>query len=139
MFIAWLTIMGGFKVRVPVPVPSVMRPLEGAGNYWRQAGDETKPDILPKPTLSTNAPYLSYTDKYTVNGDYITIGDITASYSFRDSKLVKKLGIGSFDVRLQASNLYTVAFNKYNYSKATGSYDKSYVTPTYTIALNINL
>ena len=38
---------GSFKVRVPMPDPSVTRPLEGAANYWKQAGDEVNPNILP--------------------------------------------------------------------------------------------
>jgi TonB-linked SusC/RagA family outer membrane protein len=128
---------GGFKVRVPVPDPSAIRPLEGAGNYWKQAGDENNPNVLPSP-LYPDSFNIAYTDKYTVNGDYFTLGDLTASYSFRDSKLVKKTRISNFEVKLQASNLYTVALNKYNYSMATGSYAKSYLTPTYTIGINVN-
>ena len=82
--------------------------------------------------------YLKSSDKYTVNGAYLTLGDLTASYSFRDSEWVKKTGISNLEVRLQASNLFTVGFNDYNYSVATGSYAKSYLTPTYTIGLYVN-
>ncbi len=128
---------GGFKVRVPVPDPSTKRPLEGAGNFWKEAGDEADPDVLPS-LFDGYASELAYTDKYTVNGAYLTLSDLTVSYSFRDSQLVKKTGITNLEVRLQASNLYTVGLNKYNYSKATGSYAKSYLTPTYTIGLYVN-
>ncbi len=128
---------GGFKVRVPVPDPSAVRPLEGAGNYWKEAGDEADPDMLPSP-FYYYADELGYTDKYVVSGAYLTLGDLTASYSFRDSKWLKKTGIKNFEVKLQASNLFTVGFNKYNYSVATGSYAKSYLTPTYTIGLYVN-
>lgn len=129
---------GGFKVRVPVPNPSSIRPLKGATNYWKQTGDETNPDVLPNPSNLYSYTVLGYTDKYTVNGAYLTIGDITAAYSFRNSRLVKAAKINSFEIRVQASNIYTVAFNKYNYSMATSSYAKSYITPTYTVGLYIN-
>jgi len=129
---------GGFKVRVPVPDPSSIRPLKGAANYWKQSGDETNPNMLPNPNNLYSYTILGYTDKYTVNGAYLTIGDLTATYSFRNSRLVKKTKINSFEIRVQASNIYTVAFNKYNYSMATSSYAKSYITPTYTMGLYIN-
>jgi TonB-linked SusC/RagA family outer membrane protein len=131
----------GFSVRVPVPDATTVRPLEGAGNYWKQPGDEKNPDALP--ILSTPSGYSHYytlatSDKYTVNGAYITVGDLTAAYSFRNSKLVQRAGLSNVEIKLQASNVYTVAFNKYNYSLATGSYAKSYLTPTYSAALSIN-
>ena len=132
---------GGFKVRVPVPNPGDGRPLEGAGNYWKQAGDEADPNVLPSistTTYSRNYENLGGSDKYTVNGAYFTLGDLTASYNFRNSKLIRKSWITNLEVRLQASNLYTLAFNKYNHSVATGSYAKSYLTPTYTIGLYAN-
>lgn len=129
---------GGFKTRVPSPnINGSKRPLEGASNYWKQAGDEAKPDILPFPNNS-NAYYLNFTDKYTVNGAYLTLGDLTASYSFRESRFVKNSGIDNLELRLQASNIYTVGFNKYNFSKATRSFEKSYMTPTYTLGLYVN-
>ncbi len=128
---------GGFKVKMPVPTAGNMRPLEGANNYWREPGDEADPDMLPSPTY-VRVSHLAYTDKYTVNGSYFTLGDLTASYSFRDSKWLKKTGISNLEVRLQAHNLFTVGLNDYNYSVATGSYDKSYLTPTYTVGLYVN-
>lgn len=134
---------GGFKVRVPVPNASDIRPLEGAGNYWKQAGDEKDPNILPSVT-SLNLRYyqdyffLSKSDKYTVNGSYFTLGDLTFSYSFRDKGFLKKMKINNLEIRAQASNICTIALNKYNYSVATGNYAKTYMTPTYTAALSIN-
>ena len=134
-----LNFCGGFKVKVPVSSANPLlgaRPLEGATNYWMQAGDEADPDVLPSDVEQLS--YLMYTDKQTVNGAYLTLGDITAAYSFRNSKWLKKNGISNLEVRAQAHNVYTVAFNKYNYSMAAGTYAKSYVTPTYSFALHIN-
>jgi TonB-linked SusC/RagA family outer membrane protein len=128
---------GGFKVRTIVPDAEAIRPLAGANNYWREPGDEADPDILP----SFKYPYpqrLGYTDRYVVNGTYFTLSDLTASYSFRNIELLKEKGISNLEVRLQASNLLTIALNKYNYSVATGSYAKSYLTPTYTMGLYVN-
>ena len=132
---------GGFKVRAEAPDPGDGRPLEGAGNYWKEPGDEADPDKLP--SISTTAysrgyEYLDASDKYTVSGAYLTLGDLTASYSFRNSKLIKRIGLSNLELRAQASNLFTVGFNKYNYSVATGSYAKSYLTPTYTVGLYVN-
>ncbi|MBN2660464.1 MAG: SusC/RagA family TonB-linked outer membrane protein [Tannerellaceae bacterium] len=135
---------GGFKVRATVPNANIasigqsdLRPLEGADNYWKKPGDEKKPGILPS-VFNPYYSYLAYTDRYIVNGAYVTLSDLTASYSFRDSKWVKKAGISNLELRLQAHNLYTLAFNRYDYSLATGSYAKAYLTPTYTIGLYIN-
>ncbi|MDD2425470.1 MAG: TonB-dependent receptor plug domain-containing protein, partial [Bacteroidales bacterium] len=137
-----LNYYGGFNVRVPVPLlnPNIVRPLEGAGNYWTTPGDEANPDVLPYPNILTTSgsTYLAYTDKYTVNGAYLTVGDLTASYSLRDSHLLKNTGISNLEIRVQASNLYTIGFNKYNLSKATKSYEKSYLTPTYTMGLYVS-
>ena len=131
---------GGFKTKIPVPNPSSTRPLEGAFNYWKEPGDELDPTMLPNKSQLTNgyAKYIGALDKYTVDGSYITLGDVTVSYSFKGANFMEKVGISNLELRLQASNIYTVAFNKQNYSKAMGSYEKSYITPTYTFALNLN-
>lgn len=129
---------GGFNVRVPSPnVWADRRPLEGAANYWKVAGDELKEGVLPFPN-HTNTTYLTYTDKYTVKGSYITLGDVTFSHSFRDLKAIRGSKINNIELRAQASNVYTIGFNKYNFSKATRSFEKSYITPTYTLGLYLN-
>ncbi len=129
---------GGFNTRVPVPTPyGVKRPLEGADKYWKQAGDEANPDLLPFPR-SGDVTYMRYTDRFTANGAYLTIGDLTASYSFRDMRFVKELKLNNIELRLQASNIYTIGFNRFNFSKATRSYEKTYLTPTYTVGLYVN-
>ncbi len=130
---------GGFSVRIPMPSAGDVRPLEGASNYWRTPGDEEKTGMLPAINYRKYDTYLKTSDKFTVDGSYFTLGDLTASYSFRGSKLVRKAGISNLEIKLQASNLLTVGFNKCNYSVATGSYAKSYLTPTYTIGLYVNL
>ncbi|BAV07080.1 outer membrane protein [Filimonas lacunae] len=131
---------GGFKVRVPRPDPSAVRALKGAGDYWKAPGDETKTDVMAlKGFNNTNSIWAyNYADKYVVNGDYITLADLTVSYSFDNAKLIKKAGFTHFEVKCQASNLWTVGLNKYNYSAATGSYQKSYLTPTYTLGIFTN-
>jgi len=135
---AMINYYGGFKVRLPIPNAAALRPLEGAGEYWKVAGDENNPNILRAASSSGYDYAIQASDKFTVNGAYFTLGDLTGSYSFRNSRLVKKVGISNLEIKLQASNLYTVALNKQNYSLATGSYEKSYLTPTYTIGLDIN-
>jgi hypothetical protein len=132
---------GKFAVRTPVPNAADIRPLRGAGNFWRQPGDEKNPDVLPAFVTTTGfAHYLnmSRSDKYTVKGDYFTLGDITAAYSFRKAKFLKRWGIPGLEIRAQASNVYTLALNRYYYSVATGSFEKSYLTPTYSASLFIN-
>jgi hypothetical protein len=113
--------------------------LEGADNYWRQPGDENIPGKLPalnRSALTTSL--LGYSDQYVVHGDYLTLGDLTASYNFHNSPIVKKAGFSNFELKLQASNLYTIGLNRYDYSVAMGSFAKRYITPTYTIALFTN-
>ncbi|TJY60082.1 SusC/RagA family TonB-linked outer membrane protein [Sphingobacterium alkalisoli] len=139
-FFAMINYYGGFKVRVPRPTPSDNRPLEGAGNYWRVPGDELKTDIPNLLDLIATNPSWAYryNSNYVVNGDYLTIGDITVSYRLNDLNFIKKAGFRNFEIKAQASNLYTVGFNRYNFSMATKSYAKSYVTPTYTLGLFTN-
>ena len=139
-FFAMLNYYGGFKVRVPRPTPADNRPLPGAGNYWRVPGDELKTDIPNLTDLgnpNSSWAYL-YNSNYVVHGDYITLGDVTASYRLNNLNFIRKAGFKNFEIKAQASNLYTVGFNRYNFSMATGSYGKSYVTPTYTLGLFTN-
>ncbi|MDD7886793.1 SusC/RagA family TonB-linked outer membrane protein [Flavivirga sp. 57AJ16] len=131
---------GGFKVQVPRIRPG--DPVAGSDNYWKQPGDEETTDIVG---IEANNYYLTHhiydnLDTFVVNGDYITLKTITASYNFDDKKLLflKKAGINSFELKLQASNLFTVGLNKYNYSLATGNYYKQFLTPTFTTSLLIN-
>lgn len=134
---AMVNYYGDFKVRTPVPSPLSVRPFEGAGNYWKTPGDEADLNILPSLQTRYDDYYIATSDQYTSNGAYLTLGDLTAAYNITGSKL-EKAGISNVEIRFQASNVYTVGFNKNNFSPATGSYAKSYVTPTYTIGLNIN-
>lgn len=131
---------GGFKVFVPRPNPSALRPLKGAGTYWKQAGDEKTTDVMALNGYSSaNSNYAyNYSDQYVVNGDYLTLGDLTFSYSLDRTKFIRNTGFTHFEVKMQASNIWTVGLNKYNYSKATGSYAKKYLTPTYTFGIFTN-
>lgn len=135
---AMVNYYGGFKSRIPMPTPSATRPLEGANHYWKQPGDEADPTILPGVDYrSSYDAYVEASDKFTVDGSYLTIGDLTCAYSLRN-KGIKKIGLTDLELKLQASNIYTVGFNKYNYSMATGSFAKSYLTPSYTIAVSVS-
>ncbi len=137
---AMINYYGGFKVRVPRPMPSDTRPLVGSNNYWRVPGDELKTDIPNLTDLSAPNPSWAYryNSNYVVHGDYMTLGDLTVSYRLNDLGFVKKGGFKNFEIKAQASNLYSVGFNRYNFSMATGSYAKSYLTPTYTLGLFTN-
>lgn len=138
---AMINYYGGFKVRVPRAIPSSYRPLEEAGNYWKKPGDENTTDIMALAAFnganSLNA--YNYSDKYVVNGDYITLGDLTLSYSLDHTKFIKKSGFSHFEIKAQGSNLWSHGFNRYNYSASMGSFQKSYVTPTYTLGIFTNL
>jgi Secretin and TonB N terminus short domain./TonB-dependent Receptor Plug Domain./TonB dependent receptor. len=139
-FYCMLSYYGGYKVQVPRPNPSDNRPLAGAGDYWKNAGDEQHTDVMALPyygDLFANMVYQN-ADLYTVNGSYLTLRDITASYSFTENAFLKRAGLRQLELKLQASNIWTKGFNKYNYSAATGSYAKRYLTPTYSIALFVN-
>lgn len=139
-FFAMINYYGGFKVRVPRPTPAENRPLLGSNNFWRVAGDEANTDIPTLTDLNSFAPGLAYryNSNYVVHGDYMTLGDVTVSYRLNDLGFIKKAGFKNFEIKAQASNLYSVGFNRYNFSMATGSYAKSYLTPTYTLGLFTN-
>ncbi|MCX2681971.1 SusC/RagA family TonB-linked outer membrane protein [Galbibacter sp. EGI 63066] len=135
---AMVNYFGGFKSRVPVPTPLATRPIEGASDYWKQPGDEADPTILPAVGYRSGYDvYLGATDMYTVNGAYLTLADLTCAYSLRNQG-IDKMGLSDLELRFQASNIYTVGFNDYNFSPATGSFEKSYLTPTYTLAVTVS-
>jgi hypothetical protein len=73
-----------------------------------------------------------------VHGDYITLGDLTLSYNFDQWNFTKKVGLRHLEIKGQASNFWTVGLNRYNYSPGAGSYEKSYITPTFSFALLTN-
>jgi TonB-linked SusC/RagA family outer membrane protein len=132
---------GGFDVRVPAPNPDAARPVAGSQNFWKQPGDENSTDVMnPNLTNYSAATLDAYNDAniFVVSGDYVTLSNLTASYNFGALKSLKKLGFTNFQLLLQGSNLYTRGFNKYDFSQATGSFVKNYVTPTYTIGLYTN-
>lgn len=137
---AMLNYYGGFKVRVPRPNPASKRPLEGSGDFWKAAGDEGQTDVMGLPGFSSSNSNFAYNfaDSYVVHGDYITLGDLTLSYNLNKSNFIKRAGLKSIEIKAQASNLWTVGLNRYNYSRATGSFEKSYLTPTYSFALFTN-
>lgn len=131
---------GGFKVRVPRGNPASTRPLQGSGNYWRNPGDELTAEVMALPafTVANANNAYNYADSYVVNGDYLTIGDLTLSYRFDNNRWIRQAGFTQFEVKAQASNLWTIGLNEYNFSMATGGYQKSYITPTYTIGIFTN-
>lgn len=135
---AMINYYGGFKVKIPVPTATSLRPLEGASNYWKQPGDENKPGILQKGSERTYYTYLANCDRFLANGAYLTLGDLTLSYSFKDSKWLKETPLSNIEVRLQATNIYSIGFNRFNYSVATRDYAKKYLTPTYTFNINLS-
>lgn len=137
---AMINYYGGFKVRVPRPNPANFRPLAGAGDFWRQPGDEAHTDImgLAAYTSRNSNDAYNYSDKFVVNGDYMTLGDLTVSYRIDHVPFIRRAGFSNFEIKAQASNIYTIGLNSYNYSMATRSYAKSFVTPTYTLAIFTN-
>jgi len=139
-FYCMINFYGGFVVKAPRPDPNAVRPIAGAGNFWKKAGDEAIPGVLPsRDYIGTSSPFLlDNSDRFIMNGTYFTINDITASYNLRNLDFLQKAGFTSFEVKLQVSNLYTKAFNDENYSVATGNYLKRYMTPTYTIGIFTN-
>lgn len=128
---------GGMVTQLPIPDAGAVRPLVGVNNYWKAPDDEANPDLLPKQRYLYTS-WLGRSDKYTVNAAYFTLGDITTAYSFKGMGWTRKAGFSDLEVKLQASNLYTVALNKQNFSLATGSFAKSYLTPTYTFFVNVS-
>lgn len=137
---AMMNYYGGFKVRLPRPNPSVSRPLEGADTYWRVPGDELNTDVM---SIAAYEVYLANSafnnaDKFVVNGDYLTLADLTVSYRLDGIGFLRNAGFRNFEIKAQASNIWTIGLNKYNYSQATRSYEKSYLTPTYTLSIHTN-
>ena len=139
-FYCMVSYYGGFKVQVPRANPSITRPLEGSGNYWKTQGDENNTDVMALAGFNDYFGRIVYenADRYVVKGNYITIRDITVAYNFNKSAFLRRMGLNQLEVKLQASNVWTRGLNSYNYSMATGSYAKPYITPTYSVAIFTN-
>lgn len=138
---AMINYYGGFKVRVPRPNPAASRALEGSGNYWKVTGDEMNTEVQSLTAFLTSANsnnVYNWSEQSVVHGDYITLGDLTLSYNLDKVNFIKSAGFKNFEIKAQASNLYSLGLNRYNFSMATGSYVKSYMTPTYTIGIFTN-
>ncbi|QPH39715.1 SusC/RagA family TonB-linked outer membrane protein [Pedobacter endophyticus] len=137
---AMINYYGGFKVRVPRPHIGIARPLEGAGAYWKEPGDELTTDVMGIAGYGSSNALIAYnfSDKYVVNGDYLTLADLTISYSMDKSNFIKKIGLSHFELKGQVSNIMTIGLNKENFSMATRSYQKPFLTPTYTLGLFTN-
>jgi len=132
----------GFKTRIPRPLPSSIRPIEGAENYFRNPGDEKNTDVMGFPgtySYDSNRIYSVYnnSDTYVVNAAYLLLRDVTASYRL-NSTFLKRIGFSNFELKAQGTNLYTHGFNKYNYSVITGSYMRRNLVPTFTLGLFTN-
>ncbi|MFZ4261941.1 SusC/RagA family TonB-linked outer membrane protein [Sphingobacterium sp. HJSM2_6] len=140
-FFAMINYYAGFKVRVPRPNFATTRPLVGIGNYWQNPGDELNSDMMALPAfnhIQANRAY-NYASKYIVHGDYLSLGDLTVSYRVNKQQVLKSAGFRQLEIKAQASNIYTIGFNRYNFSMATGDFAKPYLSPTYTLALFLTL
>lgn len=141
-FFCMIDFTGGFKVRGTMPSPYANRPLKGSENYFKKAGDEKKTDIMGISDFNYNYSYYSYAiyahpDKMTLNGSYFVLRDITASYSL-NSKIANHMGFSHIEFKVQASNIYTMALNRYNYSIATGNFARRFLVPTFTFGVFTN-
>lgn len=99
---------------------------------WKQPGD-----ITNVPKLSENTKY--HTDFYLTDASYLSIKNISLGYNF-DSRFVKKLGLESLRLTMNANNLYLFSHRKgmdpqYNFN---GTVDYSY-TPVRTVSFGIDL
>lgn len=119
---------------------SLMETRNAGANYhmdlynkrWKQAGD-----ITDVPKLSENTKYQ--TDYYLTDASYLSIKNISLGYNF-DSKFVKKIGLESLRLTMNANNLYLFSHRKgmdpqYNF---TGTVDYSYA-PVRTVTFGIDL
>lgn len=138
-FYCMVNFYGGFVVKAPAVDLNAVRPVEGIGNYWKNPGDELLPGVLPsRKYMLPNGSTFANSDLFVMNGAYLTVGDITASYNLKDLALLKRAGFTGFELKAQVTNVYTKGFNDDNYSVATGNYMKRYITPTYTLGVFTN-
>ncbi|PZP50643.1 MAG: hypothetical protein DI598_05095 [Pseudopedobacter saltans] len=136
-----LNLYTGFKRRIPALTPNTLHPLEGADNYFRNPGDQANTNVFGfyyGDLYNNNLLVYNYASSNVINGSYLTLNDVTFGYSLSD-KLVKPIGLSNCSIKFQATNVWTVGFNKYNTSLATGNFAKRYLTPTYTIGIFTNL
>lgn len=141
-FYCMFNLYSGFVQRMPPLNPNVYHPFAGSENYFKKAGDQTKTDIMGIYSgdyiYTSDIAVYNNLDRNVVNGSYLTLNDATMGYTFSD-KVFKPMELSNVNIKLQATNIWTVGFNKYNYSIATGNFAKRYLTPTYTIGIFANL
>ncbi len=123
-------------------------------NRWVIPGDENTPGVLPAiidvrndlsygtGTLSRVYNAYNFSDQRVAKGDFLRMKSISLGYNL-NKELIEKLGLSSFRVQLQGTNLFLL----YSDSKLNGQDPEFYgtggvalpITRQYTMSLNIGI
>ncbi|WP_029274409.1 SusC/RagA family TonB-linked outer membrane protein [Pedobacter borealis] len=115
---------GGHVMRVEQPNPNnigifSLTPLQGANNFWKTAGDETKTRIPGYSGASPSTPgYFQpsalsgyqYASEFVRKADYIRIRDIVVTYRAK-AQFLEKAGLRNTQLRFQAQNPFRYTFS----------------------------
>ena len=116
---AMLMYYGGHVMRVQQPRVDDSYPIQGAGSFWKNPGDEAFTDVprvrppFADPNYSASSfgnSIYSRADRYVAKADQINLTDVAITYSLPDS-LLDNTQIYNMQFRIQAQNLW-----KYNFS-----------------------
>lgn len=117
-FFAQIMFYGGHYTRVQAPNTSASYPLAGAGNYWKNPGDELVTDVPRVPagffdpnqgassfggTIYTNA------DRYVIKADQINITDLNVTYKL-PSNFLERVKLLDTQLRFQVQNAFKFNF-----------------------------
>lgn len=112
---------GGYVMRVEAPDPmnitSSGRLMEGAGNFWKQPGDENHTEIPGFPVVNTPGYYdtyarlaYNYASKFVRKADNIRLRDVVVTYNIKSAGL-SRLGLTRTQLRAQIQNAFNFTFS----------------------------
>lgn len=112
---------GGYVTRVQAPDPTFVssagRTIEGALNYWKNAGDEQITDIPGFPTINTPGYFdayaktgYTYASKFVRKANHIRLRDIILTYNLK-APFVTRWGLNNMQIRAQVQNAYRFTFS----------------------------
>lgn len=139
---------GGHVARIAPPNYNAFRPINGAQDFWKQAGDELTTRMPGIPVYGTE----NYFDYAAINGytyatefvkkmDFIALRNVTLTYKV-NPQFSKKLGLDQTKLAIQVQNPYKYVFSGNDVDPETIDFRSGIrnfgVVPAYTFSLTTN-
>ncbi len=106
---------------------------------WKKAGDEEKPNILPRVGGSSYSSIIRNSTKNIIDGDFIRLRDVVLSYELPQSVLQKNNFFKRVVFNLKGQNLYLWTKNKEGIDPEAHGLGYRYFPVVKSVSLGVNL